>query len=527
LQTLDLVLKTPRDGGDVVARRREFGEDLDRVVPRDSAGAVFLCELLSLLDAPARATFTCSVYTETDMFGGCERRYAISTGRFVLRREQEQEIRESWSSLDVKVDVTVVPRLPAPRYLVWNGECGRVELTVGNVPSAMADELVRLADELFAEADVARRGYTRRADDKAAALKVRGCCLDPVRTVSDRVNRLAARVLDGDEATALQAFAEFRRRSFVEHPGLKRLVPILVDESPVALRLAVVDWLAEGIEDYQRAGLRRALLDEHAEVRAAAVAGMDRRYDSDGVPALLHALEWGGLPEWELALPVLQKISRSSHVIDLDRVLGPGLADPSLAQAVMRVLGRFDHPLVARRCASLVGHPDGLVREAAVWAIGRVEDGCSVEELEAFLADDDERVRAMAWHACELHDLAPCRRRVREFDRLRRRATGDEQAFLAALQALRQDEPDVLQRWLDVHRTVCDLYAAEVGRDGAAQAAVASLSERWDEVAAGVDLVVTADGEALRWYDGRFDLYVDPVEPRPELLPFVDPCGRS
>lgn len=125
-----------------------------------------------------------------------------------------------------------------------------MELTTGNVAPALADELARRARVLFAQAVIDRQGFTRRQEKKAALLLQEGLCLAPVRSADPKVNALAAKVLSLDSGVALKALTKFRRLSFSQHSGLKTLVPVILEESPLPVRLAAIEWLEDGIEGY-------------------------------------------------------------------------------------------------------------------------------------------------------------------------------------------------------------------------------------------------------------------------------------
>lgn len=314
--------------------------------------------------------------------------------------------------------------------------------------------------------------------------------------------------------------------------------------------------------------LRHALLDEHQEVSQAALAAICRRVDTNSVPAILHAFRGGSLENRPQVLQALQKLARQPHPALLDQVLGPCLTEPDREKAspeetrvIMGILGQFEDPALANRFSVLHRHPDPLIREAAVWALGKFGEDRILQDIQTFQKDPDERVRIMALKALNLFSQTRCRKQAKVLKTRRRQtqkpdalcgtweqfakgviptpdntsaSVGDPLSFSQLVQTVNEREPDVYQFWLGTHLAICRQFEHDLQlphrffpaeERPRAKAALTEVQALWKRVQNGEFLLVHPNQNVLRFYDYRFDLYVSRCEPRPELLPFLDPVS--
>ena len=217
------------------------------------------------------------------------------------------------------------------------------------------------------------------------------------------------------------------------------LEDLLHDPDPAARRFA-----AESLGDLEMpaasAGLRRALNDEDAEVRALALAAL---YQVAGAEAAVDAESRTSDPDPAVRLAALRVLAESGvapaprHLEDPDpevRALASLLADsergkdvlvrlarapePDSRLAAMRAIATLPRPETSALPLGGLDDPDPRVRAQAARALAATAPEQAVEPLVAALADPDSRVSGAAAETLGQLPLDGAREHVRRFAEL-------------------------------------------------------------------------------------------------------------
>ncbi|MEV8504872.1 fumarate reductase/succinate dehydrogenase flavoprotein subunit [Actinoplanes sp. NPDC051475] len=200
------------------------------------------------------------------------------------------------------------------------------------------------------------------------------------RTSGPAADRIVAVLALGEQEPALGAFGPFLSDT---DPDVRRTaVATLVEVAPAGVADALVD----------------ALADDHAEVRAAAVAGLREMADVlPATPALANRLRSAvSSPD-----PAVRQV-----VAELQRITGVGatadfraaVADPDQAVRLQAVRGLVRlNDLVG--LAAGAGDPAREIRVAVAHGVGTVGDSGGAAVLHGLAGDDDPLVRAAALQA--------------------------------------------------------------------------------------------------------------------------------
>jgi len=143
--------------------------------------------------------------------------------------------------------------------------------------------------------------------------------------------------------------------------------------------------------------LRRFLVDHHAPVRLAAIAGVQRLRDTASIPMLTRLLASASYVE-------------SQHVLEALAVIDPEASEPIIVEnskaeawsrrrAATQALGHLTTSTSVRRLLELIADPIWLVRMDAARALGRRRVSSACAALRTAARDDSDRVRAAAIQA--------------------------------------------------------------------------------------------------------------------------------
>ncbi len=550
----------PREAFAIDREMKERWPEIVRDVPEGySGGMMLLAEILSIFDEGLKAEFRCVDFSNPDMFGGGDWNWELRTPRYSLSHHLSQEIRESWSSLRVDVDKCRIPRLPFPMYFEWNEEEGALALVLGNIPESMAAELEKVTKRLFKTPGIRREPPRTRMSRMRELLLSEGLCLDPLKSSDPKANKIVATFLVDDERKALQAFEEVKEIKFYLHPGFYRIFPAVLEESSPKVRREVIDWLASTSESWRMELLRLALLDEHEDIRLAALEGLWKKYDNDSTPAILEAVTRRGFSPRNEAIKALARLANSKFSEECRKSLSPYLDDPDVGfrREVVRVMARFETPEMKEFFSAAIRDSDSLIRETGAWGLARIGDPTTRELLATLARDKDPEVAGNSVGFLKLLDRSRTRHMVQTFEWWRvcdgckggetwsiedlrgpRREFSDEPAsgtkttrFDDLVAAIRKSEPEVLKLWVETHIAVCRRFLAETGKPGRnsgederkkSAKAAADLLKSLANILEGENRVSAVPDDLLRLNRYRFDLELNRCEPRPRLCPFED-----
>ncbi len=186
---------------------------------------------------------------------------------------------------------------------------------------------------------------------------------------------------------AVRALAKMRGSRSLEVLG-----DALASDPDESIRLAAADALASAIgETPARRALLRAISDPNADVAATAVKSLAGRREPDVVRALFRRLGGGDARVQTLVEDVLAEIHRDDATPFLDWFMGVDV--PELLVPGIRVLGRMGRPETVPLLRELGRSRAGVVRAAAVHALGRVAAPEAWAAVDAMTQDPHEDVR--------------------------------------------------------------------------------------------------------------------------------------
>lgn len=377
----------------------------DGVWKYDVPYIVFLGELLGILDGDPDPRFTASVYTNVDMFGGCEQRWRLRTRHITLRREISQAISESWQHVDVEDDFVRITGLPARMFLDWDGGLGfGMTITVGNIAAALEPAVLSLARQLFRKVEVARSeasGYRKVAAGLKRAYRnasLGDAASDPWVPSPQEISDTVAALMDADDDVALGALKLLARHDMLARPEVRPGLLEALQSGANLARGAIAEALGSRGGSENVAPLARALADGSSSVRENAVSALGRIGDPQAVPALLHALHDRHFKVRWYALAALSELVTDAQWPDVCRAILPLLADEShyVRGVAVELLGEHAAPELAEPLLGCLADHDGQVRAKAAQILGQIGDRRAVDGMSQLLADNESSVRAAA-----------------------------------------------------------------------------------------------------------------------------------
>lgn len=411
-RVLNLVLDDPLSLSPAVASR--WDSVVKGARKQDVASIVFLAELLGILDRDPAPVFRSSVYTDVDMFGGCDQRWGIKTRHIKLRREIKQAINDSWGHVDVEDDSVSIHGLPAGMFIEWDGEVGyHLEVKVGNVPPETEQPILSLARSLFKK--VKCEGGTGSAYQKVRADLRReqknvgsaGSADSSVSPTPSDLSHTVDALMDQDDDTALGALNRLMRTNQVDEPEVRPGVLRALAEGNNLTRGAIAESMGRLGLTQNVAPLIAALKDGDSTVRENALLSLGRIRDRSAIPAAVACLEDRAEKVRWYALAALSSLATDKE--------WPAVVDPVVARlddesryvrgvAISMVADRADSSLLQPLLARLEDNSDWVRREA-VRGLRKLRDRRSAPALIKLLDDPKNYLRGLAAAAlAELED---------------------------------------------------------------------------------------------------------------------------
>ena len=398
--TLRLRLEQPRPLPEEY--RQRWPNVTGEAMESDAPYIIFLGELLGLLDNDRSPRFSASIYTDVDMFGGCDQRWTMTTRHACLRREISQAINESWQHVDVEEDLVEVTGLPAGVFLEWDGDLGgEMDVVAGNVLLNLEAPILALAGALFASLTVTR-------EEASAYSKVRA---DLKRERGRESGGFSVRTGDAISADLLKhtiaALERLKELNLLDRPAEAAAMHDALANSPSGVtRAAMAEALGRPGRSQHLDALTLAAESEDSTVRSKALLALGKLGDPAVLPHLLRGARdrWDQV-RWDAAAALCEVITAEAwpqikpamlRLLKDENHYVRGVAVEALAE---NLTGDLFDPLVA----SLKDNSD-WVRQKAAWSLGKLGDRRAVDRLKPLLDDVDE----IAWPARRPWATGPC-----------------------------------------------------------------------------------------------------------------------
>lgn len=356
----------------------------------DAAYLILLGETLSILDNGGKASLSIVDYTESDMFGGCEREWTISTERARIFRANRQHIRESWSSLRVEVDTTEISGLPGGRYITWNGDVGG-ELEIGNITDDMSGAIQKTARELFSDVKCDSRDappYSRLRSGLLMGEK-KSDLPSP-----DEIRGLILLIKDRQEDVGVAAIKRLAEYNLLGSPDVRKAVTDAIKNGSNPVRRYAVTVPGEAREQSYVPALLNALKDGDSSVEEGAVKSLQQIGDSAAVPHLLELAKRTISYVRKSAIIAVGELAQPGQRREIVGGLIPCLADEDryVREVTVHVLSKYDDPGLVRHFIKRLKDEFEWVRIESVRALGAWRAEKAVPALIEALSDSSHVV---------------------------------------------------------------------------------------------------------------------------------------
>lgn len=133
----------------------------------DKATIVFLSEMLSILDDDNKCEFDCKLFGAGGMMGGLARHWKLTTGNLSIKRDFEQEINDSWQSVDISENTLEINGFIRETKLIWKTRheddfTSNLDFVLKSIGKKQKDSIIKLANSLYNEIETEVYDYAPR-----------------------------------------------------------------------------------------------------------------------------------------------------------------------------------------------------------------------------------------------------------------------------------------------------------------------------------------------------------------------------
>jgi len=351
----------------------------------DAAYIIVLGESLSILDDGGKGSLSIVEYTESDMFGGCEREWTITTERARIFRANRQHIRESWSSLRVEVDTTEISGLPGGRYITWNGDIGG-ELEIGNITDDMSRAIQKTARDLFGDVKCGSRDAPPYSRLRSSLLMGEKKSDSPS---PDEIKGLILLIRDKQDDVGEAAIKRLAEYKLLGSPDVRKALTEAIQRGSNPVRRCAVEVPGEARDQSYVPALIKALKDGDSSVEERAVKSLQQIGDKKAVPHLLDVAKRSISYVRKSAIIAVGEIAEPGQGREIISALIPCLTDEDryVREVTVHLLSRYDDRRLVSHFAKRLKDEFEWVRIEAVRALGTWRTENAVPALIDALSD--------------------------------------------------------------------------------------------------------------------------------------------